>query len=337
VSRLEEIVERALVILTSALVLSAVVAVGGCSNGAPDASLMRYAVADGARSGVAPQFLSFLRFGETLRGMHRSVQVDARDLFVSDFGTGEVEILKNEGWYLVAIISAGMAGPDGSFVDANGNFYVAEYRGPSISEYAPGSLSPSFSYSAAMNDPVNVNVDTNGNVYEADFNGGYVNEYAQSSNSVINSCSPGGSVEGIAIDRSGDVFVAYNTSSEARIVEYAGGLSGCSGKVLGVKLQYAGGVVLDRQMNLIACDQGRATVDVIKPPYDRVSRKLGSGYQDPFHVTINAHNTRVLVADQALADVQVLSYPSGTNIATLGSSNDLVDPSSAVDGSNAVY
>jgi hypothetical protein len=259
-------------------------------------------------------------------------------LYVDDAGLNAVEILKNKTWSNTGSITNGINGPDGNWVDKKGNLYVANYSGPYITEYAPGGSSPSFTYTGGISDPVGVSTDTKGNVFEADYLGGYVEELPQGSNSPTNTCYPGGNVEGVAVNsKTGDVFVDYNASSGgAKIVEYKGGLSGCSGTVLGVTLSFAGGMVLDKKLNIIVCDQLGPTVDVIKPPYSSVSGTLGSGYSDPFHVTINKKNNQAYVADYTGADVQVLKYPSGTNQATLNSANGLSSPFSAVDSLNFV-
>jgi hypothetical protein len=289
-------------------------------------------------SGIMPASLRQAHFlpGESLRALHSKLR-GANDFYVSDLGTGKVEILKNQSWQEIGEISSGIQGPDGNYVDSHRNFYTANYLGPNIEEYKPATTQPSFTYKSGMKDPVDVSADAQGNVYEADYNGAFVAEYAQGQDSMINACLPGGNVEGVAIDSSNDVFVAYNTKKGARIAEYPGGLSGCYKKLLGVKLQYAGGIAVDNEGNLIACDQAAATVDVIAPPYANVSGTLGSGFENPFHVTLNQKNTLAFVADIAWGDVQVLAYPSGTSVANLGASNGIEDATGAVDGENAVY
>ncbi len=121
-------------------------------------------------------------------------------------------------------ITSGVNGPDGNWVDkpvaGNRHFYVANYANPNITEYdVNGNLL--FTYSADIADPIGVTTDKNGNVFEADLNytvpsGGYVNEYAQMSNTVIASCSPGGNVEGVAVDKHGNVFVALQSLNGRR-------------------------------------------------------------------------------------------------------------------------
>jgi DNA-binding beta-propeller fold protein YncE len=140
----------------------------------------------------------------------------------------------------------------------------------------------------------------------------------------------------VAVDKSGDVFVAYlaNSTDTGKIAEYTGGLSGCSATNLGVSLEFPGGMVLDKKSNLVICDQDADAVDIIAPPYSSVTSTLGSGYDDPFHVTVNKKNKQAYVANYAGEDVFVLSYPAGALKATLNSANGLSSPAAAVDSQN---
>lgn len=298
----------------------------------------RSSFTDIARSGVAPLFLRSLQLREARpRAVKSDKHQGLKDLYVSDFGSEDVVVLKNTTYKEVGTISNGLVSPDGDFLDGSGNLYVADYDGIDIQEYKPSGKSPSFTYNTGMIDPVNVSVDTHGNVYEADYDGGYVNEYAQKSNTVINSC-PSGFVEGVAVDQNNDIFVDYNStpSGPGKIAEYKGGLAGCNATVLGVTLDFAGGLVLDAHDNLIVCDETAPSVDTIEPPYTGITSTLGSGYTLPFHVTLAKNNKLAFVADIENA-VYVLDYPSGAVVTTLGSANGLVYPAGAVDGPNAIY
>jgi hypothetical protein len=258
----------------------------------------------------------------------RALPADA--LYVSDFGSDRVEILANKSYRKVGAIARGLDGPDGNFIDAHGNLYVANWSGIDITEYSPGKSSPSHTYRAGMTDPVNVTVDDSGNVYESDFNGGFVNEYAQGSDSVVASCAPGAQVNGIAVDGKGDVFVAYGTN----IAELQGGVAACNPTVLKVTIGFAGGMVLDEHGNLVVCDELGPTVDVIAPPYKKVTRTIGSDFSEPLHVSLNKANTLAFVADVAAKNVTIVDYASGSNVTRLGRANGLSDPSAAVDRSN---
>ena len=322
------------VLMTSAIALVSAGVMAGCSGGGstmsqsvvPTGGAQSHAVSrDG--TGIAPKYLSRLHFGSGLPSIRPDATGAPKFLAVSDFGTGATEIL-NHNYALKKTITNGMNGPDGDWYDQAGNLYVANYAGITVQEYAPGSSNPSFTYTAGLGDPINVTTDEAGNVYVADYNfggSGFVNEYAQGSNVVINSCSPGGAPEGLAVGETGAVFVSYNNGSTANIIEYRHGLAGCHGHVLGVGLNFAGGMQIDNHKNLVACDQTAGAIDIIAPPYSSVTSSI-TGFFDPFHVALNKSNTLVFVADPANANVVVDNYPSGTNVTTLGSGNGLSDP-----------
>jgi hypothetical protein len=308
-------------------------------------------LSDPARSGIAPKFLGMVPHGHAIkRGVTPAFTNHV--IYLNDSGTNVVDVIKYNHWTTFeGTISSGMNGVDGNWVDkpVGGvrHLYVANYINPNITEYdTAGNLV--FTYSTGIADSIGVTTDKNGNVFEADLNytvsgGGYVNEYAQQSNTVMATCSPGGNVEGVAVDKHGNVFVDYNLASGgAAITEYVGGLtaSGCTGTVLPITLGYAGGMVLDKRGELVVCDQigtgSGAVVDIIPSPYTSITGTLGSGWVDPFHVTIDMAGSRAYVTDLGAADVSVLTYPGGSPIATINSTEGLSQPSSTVDEHNLV-
>jgi hypothetical protein len=265
----------------------------------------------------------------TQLNMHpNAIKLNLKQLAVSDLGTGGVEILNKSGKE-TGKISSGLDGPDGDWYDKKSNLYVANYTGVDVQEYAPKATKPTFTYSAGLIDPVGVTTDAEGNVFVADYDdggsSGTITEYAQKSNTAANQCLVGGAADGVAVDTEGDVFASYNGSSGGALVEFKGGLQGCTGTKLGASLNYAGGLILDKKSDLVACDQSLPAIDIIKPPYSSVSSTI-TGFIDPFHVALNAKNTLLFVADPAAADVVVDKYPSGSSYATLGSSHGLSDP-----------
>lgn len=258
-----------------------------------------------------------------------AIQLGLKKLAVSDFGTGAVEILSTTGKETGAI-SSGLIRPDGDWYDKKGNLYVADYTGVDVAEYAPSGTSPTFTYSKGLIDPVSVTADAKGDVFVADYDdgaqSGTVTEYAQKSNEIKYQCEPGGAVEGVAVDKNGDVFASYNaTNGGGNIVEYRGSLSRCAGTVLGATVSYAGGIVLDKEDDLVACDQTAGAVDIIKPPYSSVNSSI-TGFSEPFHVGLNKGNKLLFVADIVKGEVFVDKYPSGSSYTTLGSASGLSDP-----------
>jgi DNA-binding beta-propeller fold protein YncE len=277
---------------------------------------------------------------------HHHRYLGLKDLYVADITNNAIEILANGTYKNVGSISYGISYPVDDFLDKKGNLYVANaYPYSNIMEYAPGKTTPSFTYNAGMFGPQGVSVDGAGNVYEVDFSLGSVNEYAQGSNVVLHTC-PVANPEGVAIDASGNVFVdALNTAlNGTNIIEYIGGLIKrghpyrCQPTTLGATLVFGAGMVLDNNNDLVVCDQNgnSPAVDIIAPPYSRITRTLGSGYSDPYHVTLNKSNALAFVADAGLDEVFVYAYKTNTLVATLGSGNGLAAPFSAVDGPNAV-
>jgi len=287
-----------------------------------------------AASGIATKFIGMAHARQTSHGV-KVLGGGANSLYVDDAGLNVVDVLANNSWTYSGSISASINGPDGNWVDKKGNIYVANYGGPYITEYnKAGNLI--YTYSSGITDPVAVTTDKKGHVFAADFNGNFVTEFNQQSNTPVATCYPGGYGEGVAVDKHGNVFVAWTNFSIGIITEYAGGLSGCNGTNLSVPLQWVGGMVIDKKGNIVICDQLALAVDIIPPPYTSVSSTLGSGWTDPFHVTINKKNKQAYVADAGTGEVTVLSYPGGTVQAVLNSSNGISLAYSAVDGKNFV-
>ena len=290
-----------------------------------------------------------------------AIAKDNGNLFVDDYGNRAVEIVTNggaapslegqleaPGWNKIgAIVEALSNQPASNWVDKRGNLYVPGYNftvnGPSqpqVTEYNPsGTLK--FVYSSNVLFPSGVTTDAHGNVFEADSFYG-VNEYHQGSNTVVAAC-PGGR-RSVAVDAKGDVFAGYNTSGyTGAIMEYSGGLAGCSGTVLGVSIGVLGGLVLDKSANLVVCDETNGAVDIIDPPYTQISGHLGRDFGPyslrfamPVTVSINKDNTLAYVTDWAEQKVDVVTYPAGGAFAQVGSGSGLIDPQGAVDESNYV-
>jgi hypothetical protein len=107
-------------------------------------------------------------------------------------------------------LTNGLAERDGVWVDKEGNVHVANVS-TNVVEFKKGGSSPDCTYTGAT-DPINVTTDAKGNVYIADLLGGFVDEYAQCSNT-IEKQFPADDAQGVAVDKSGDLFVSYGGSS----------------------------------------------------------------------------------------------------------------------------
>jgi hypothetical protein len=270
-------------------------------------------------------------------------------LYVTDSRPNVVKILTNKTHKLVGTISTGILGPVGDWLDMNGNLYVANSLAPNVTEYAPNTTTPSFTYSQSMQVPQSVATDALGHVFEADLGAGstqgHVNEYAQGSDTAIGSCSAGlhsggnTGVYGVAVDKNGDVFVSYGIpgSGGAGIDEYMGGLGSCNEQKLAITYSSPGGIAVDAANDLVVCDPLSSVVYIIPPPYISVPRTIGTGFSKPTEVTLSKDNTKAFVTDVGNQTVTIVNYQTGANITVLGTANGLSTPKGAVDGPNAVY
>lgn len=265
-----------------------------------------------------------------------------RALYIADLSRPNVKVLTNTYYRDLGVITNGISQPLAESMDKLGNLYVANFSiGSSlgdVTEYAPGGTSPSFTYNANMNFPAGVTVDRHDNVYEADSNvygPGSINEYFQGVNAVSQSCSVPNydQPSGVAVDASGDVFVAsYNG-----IYEYNGGLSGCSPTLLNSIPTNA--IVVDSNNNLIISEVSPRAVGLLEPPYyNIISSTIGSGFSAPTGLSINKKNKLVYVADLANNTVTVINYQTGQNVKVIsGASYGIEKTQAVVDAPNAVY
>jgi hypothetical protein len=123
-----------------------------------------------------------------------------------------------------------------------------------------------------------------------------------------------------------------------RILEYKGGLAGCSATELGVHVGYAGGMVLDNQNNIIITDGNFARLDVMAPPYSSIKRDFGGGLGVPIFVSIDRANKNLFVSASRFyhSYVYVVDYASGNKVRRLGLKYGIGEPYGAVDGPNSV-
>lgn len=287
-----------------------------------------------------------------------TAKVDGR-LYVDDYGNNAVEIVANggrapslarqldaPGWNKIGTIGAFLSDqPVSNWVDKRGDLYVPDYNVgfyAQVSEYtSSGSLK--CTYSTNMRFPLAVTTDAKGDVFEADGLSG-INEYHQGSDALVATCPHfAGGQRGIAVDAAGDVFVSYYLSGGGAISEYVGGLTGCSQTVPGVSLGVPGGIVFDKDANLVVCDETNQVVDIIAPPYNQISGHLGKTYGPfifrydlPSGISINKNNTLAYVTDWGNQRVDVVTYPAGAPFAQVGSGSGLSHPTGAVDESNYV-
>jgi hypothetical protein len=279
-----------------------------------------------ARTGIAPQFLSSLHVAIPAKPTKHG---GLTELNVADRGLNEIlefdKTYKSTG-------SISDSGPDGDWIDAKDNLYVANFSsaGAAVTEYNRADALI-FTYSSGLTEPVDVTTDTKGNVIVANFAGyrrvGTVVVYPQSKNTVSVTCNTGLANEGVAVDSKGDLFVTGDSSGTGKIIEYKGGItSTCSSTTLTPTLSNAAGIQVDKKGDLVVCDQ-LAAVDIIPPPYTSITKTITvPGAADYYHDALTANNKLLFIADPNSDLVDVVDYPSGTLVKQLNSSDGLSSP-----------
>ncbi len=199
--------------------------------------------------------------------------------------------------------SSDLGSPQGVTVDGSGNLYIADYQNSVVEKVtSSGTLSifagvvghggPPTAGPATSSDlsPYGVAVDGSGNVYVADYNNNMVEEVSSSGTlSIIagivsgGAPTPGpatssdlGSPQGVAVDGSGNVYIADAGNSVVEKVSSSGTLSIFAGVVgqsgaptpgpaTSSNLYYPEGVAVDGSGNVYIADAGNDVVEKVTP------------------------------------------------------------------------
>jgi hypothetical protein len=249
-------------------------------------------------------------------------------LYVSDPIGNDVAVYHESGSKQspIATITQGIAGPAGLTVDGEGDLFVANTAGNSITEYEPNGTSPETTYSQSVLGPVDVAVDSAGTVYVANFYSFVASVVEFSSGSqkpsltIADPCScyP----VGLTLDSKGDLYVAYDDYYEQTLVyEYAPGST--KGVSLGLQFNQtrweAAGLAFDKSANLLVANATLPGVQIY-PAGKLSSSKTFGNRGAPRFVALDSTEKSVFVSDTAANAVEEYAYPSGrmTNVITSG-------------------
>lgn len=244
------------------------------------------------------------------------------------------------------------------YVDSHGITWVASTTGI-VSTYpstSSGNIAPYASISGGnttFGEITGVTVDSSGNVYAADFSANAVDVFNAGSYSVgvNNNIAPsrrivGGNTglqypEGIAVDSSGDIYVA-NSNAGRSVVEFSSGASGNASPVMTISggnttFNFLGGLALDSTGNLWVADQGAQAVDEFAPQSAGThnvapSKRLvgaNTDFSNPVGVALDKQGY-IYVADYAAAAVYVFGPAESGNVSPAqivsGGNTDLCQP-----------
>ncbi|HEV3090037.1 MAG TPA: hypothetical protein VGX91_01190 [Candidatus Cybelea sp.] len=189
---------------------------------------------------------------------------------------------------VIGRITAGIKGPQGLCVDRDGNLYVANGWGNTVTVYPQGSVTPSRTYSDGLNNPEYPAVDRHGNLFVSNW-GGTVVEFRHGEMTASRTLSVRGNADGLALDVLGDVFVTYRTAyRDGGLEEFTPGSQ--QGRILPIPLDQPQGLLITRDGTIVVVQTGNADgLYVIDP-------NLPRGNQFPRQVKFHVHQTPVQVA-----------------------------------------
>jgi sugar lactone lactonase YvrE len=240
-------------------------------------------------------------------------------LYVSSYKLDYVAIYCTKGHNQAPIgkITDGIDGPEGANVDRKGNLYVANTTANTVTEYAPGSLTPSFTYSSGLGDPAGVAIDDKQNVYVTSLSPPSVEIFPQTSNTPRLKITDLTYPIDVALDASANVYVTTYAPSfkGGEIFEYSPGST--QGTNLGIVTEAPGGIALDKAGDIVTADQSLPGVLVFPPGKTKPSKTFAQNALDPDPVRLDKEEHRVYVGDSVGNAVYVYDYSSGALVDTI--------------------
>ena len=202
--------------------------------------------------------------------------------------------------------------PENMAVDGSGNLYVANGDAQNVLVYSPGSSNPSETLSAPDGFPVDVAVAADGTVYAANVwgmagNPGTVEVYAKGSTSPTSVLRDSAfeEVVGVALDRTGNVFVSYNANhgTDGFVEEFHKG----SPIATKIKVGSAGGIGFDPYGHLLLIDRSASTLNVYATGSTKPKRKLALPGSS-IYFKIGMHGKMLYIANFGQAEINAYDY-----------------------------
>jgi sugar lactone lactonase YvrE len=232
----------------------------------------------------------------------------------------------------VSTLGSGFTAPAGIAIDAAGNQYIADSSASSIYEFAPGNSTAVATLGSNLNAPQGVAVDGAGNLFIADTGNNQIVEIpvvngklSTAAQMVIVSAGTtfGGSVkvpgpsmnapEGIAVDGSGNLYIADSGNGRIVFIPYNGtGWTLSAALTLGSNLQVPSAVTLDNVGNVYVTDSGSGDVYELQLPLlAPLQTMVASGYSKPSGVVVDPSGA-LFVVDQGNNSVWRIPNLAGT-------------------------
>jgi DNA-binding beta-propeller fold protein YncE len=218
----------------------------------------------------------------------------------------------------IGMITDGIAGPLGNFVDAKGTLYVANSSNNTVTEYPAGATSPSVTLSSGINHPISVAADANGDVAVGEFSQNEILEFPAGGSAPTVTITLLTLPEALTFDKRGRLYAAWNVSGSQLI----GHVSRCERMQAvcvdrGIIEGESGGLALDTERNLILGDQTNAVINIYGPKQTSPARTISTTGHSPYKFELNQREHKLYVADIKTGTVIVYNYQTGAQIGTI--------------------
>jgi sugar lactone lactonase YvrE len=245
-------------------------------------------------------------------------------LYVTDNANSAVDLfdVKGSGQHIIGQITDGVDQPNGIATDSDGNLYVANSNN-TLTVYAPGSTTPSSTYTQGLSLPIGVAVRSVGRFAVGNLDGQSVTDYVPGSmapsQTISFSSLEGNSPYGLAFDGKNDLYVAalgYPTARAYELTKHSSTPSDLG--IAGITVMH--GIAVDRQGNVLIANQGGASIEVFPPGSSTPSQTITDGLEQPLLIALNKKQTALYVADAGITGngtVRVYAYPAGTLVDTI--------------------
>ncbi len=236
-------------------------------------------------------------------------------LYVASFSANEVLVFDVGSDYSSPCATiAGLNAPEGLFVDANANLWVANAGTQQVLEFAPGGSSPILTLADPNGFPDSVAVDNkSGTVYVGNIAGtagpGYVAIYPKGKTKSTKSLT-GKTIKSlidVAVDAKGNVYATFDDASNAgHIDRWAHGKG--TAKDLGMKLGFVGGIETTKNGALVVCAEFVGCGD-----FERGSKTMTNVFAasdgNAFEARLTSNETQAFVPDTGNNDIGIWKYP----------------------------
>jgi hypothetical protein len=250
--------------------------------------------------------------------MSEEAKKSSSNLYVSDLGEGAVEIYNGaHPTSPTGSITSGISEPLGNCTDSSGNLYVTNIGNSTVTIYAKGKTTPKTTLSSGLEGPIGCAVGKDGTLYVSEYESDAVVEYAKGKSTPARTLAIPGGAEGVALDSKNNLYVSYNGNSGGQVEEFKPKAS--TGKVLGIALEFAGDLKLNKANDILVEDQDQQAVEFYKPgassPYGSIS---ASGF-DTYKLALNSTEKDAYLAVVTDEVPYYQAKPSGTLAGTVTS------------------